>query len=90
MFIQRTTNLSLGQYCEENIFKPLGLQNTAMIPTDEMRSKLSSMHTRDGGGMVHPREHLNRVARVSSVSSDYFHAGGSGLFSTAADFSSKF
>lgn len=73
----------------ENIFQPLGLENSAMVLTDGMRSNLSSMHVRDNSGRLKIREHLNKVAQDTDGSPKYFHSGGAGLFSNATDYCSK-
>lgn len=89
VFIERTARTSLGRYFEENIFKPLGIQSSAMVLSDAMRSNLSSMHTRDSAGKLKVRDHLNKVSNASNHKTDCFHSGGAGLFSTATDYCSK-
>lgn len=89
LFIERITEMPLGQYMNENIFKPLGMENSSMVLTDGMRSNLSSMHTRDINGSLKIREHLNKVARETEGTPNDFHSGGAGLFSNATDYCSK-
>jgi CubicO group peptidase (beta-lactamase class C family) len=89
ILIERITEIPLGQYINENIFKPLGMENSAMVLKDGMRSNLSSMHARDNNGMLRVREHLNKVARDTDENTNYFHSGGAGLFSNATDYCSK-
>jgi CubicO group peptidase (beta-lactamase class C family) len=89
IFIERTTGLKLGKYFEKNIFEPLGLTSTAFVPTEEMRGRLASMHTRDETGKLQLRKHLNRIGESADGGEDYFHSGGGGLFSTVTDYCSE-
>lgn len=72
---------------EKNIFKPLGMTTTAFVPTSDMRSRMTKMHTRDDSGKAIPRKHpLYHVFEEPEVPEDYFHSGGGGLLSTVQDY----
>lgn len=70
---------SLGAYCRSHIFEPLGMPDTAFNPPAESHPRLVTVHHRAPDGPL--CEDAERPPmRVS------FHAGGSGLYSTAGDY----
>jgi CubicO group peptidase (beta-lactamase class C family) len=85
IFIERFTGLKLGEYMRQNIFEPCGLVSTSFEPTEDMRSRLVSMHARDADGNLVKRKHLNAIGN-GPVDYDYLHSGGAGIFSTAQDY----
>ncbi len=74
---------SLGDYMEENIFKPLGMKNTFFgVPKDEKRlSKMAARYSIDENGN---REKMP-LECVFNLSGDY-QSGGAGLCSTTEDY----
>ncbi|KAI9709381.1 MAG: hypothetical protein M1812_007717 [Candelaria pacifica] len=84
IFVERVSGLKLGDYFERNIFDPLGIKDTAFVPTAHMRKRLAGMHHRDETGSLTAREHLLKPAREEVT--DPFHSGGGGLISTAPDY----
>lgn len=90
IILERLTGQSLGQYMEENIFRPLGLTNISIIPSKEMKAKLAYMHQRTPDGRITMRDHLLRRAlmltQTETDDKSLFHSGGAGCFSTASDY----
>lgn len=86
--LERLTGQTLGQYMEENIFRPLGLNNISMLPSKEMKAKLAYMHQRTPDGRLTTRDHLLRRALTVTETDEnsFFHSGGAGCFSTASDY----
>lgn len=89
--IERVSGISLGEYCELNIFSPLGMDHTSFCPSEEMKDNLAFMHQRDSNGNIELRENGHLLTRpLATVSEDsrnaILHSGGAGLFSTPLDY----
>jgi CubicO group peptidase (beta-lactamase class C family) len=87
----RVTGLSLNDYFQKNIFKPMGLQNISFFPTDHMKQNLAYMHARapNGNLSLRPAGHLLRkplTARTAEEINSTFNTGGAGCFATPADY----
>jgi CubicO group peptidase (beta-lactamase class C family) len=54
--------MSLNDYFQEHIFKPIGVKNINMFPTEHMKENLAWMHTRAPDGKLSLRQdgHLNK------------------------------
>lgn len=89
--LERTTGMSLNNYCHKNIFEPLGLKNISMFPTAEMKRKLAFMNHRKSDGSLVARDHLLRKPLVVEPSAvdGVLNSGGAGAFSTASDYARK-
>jgi uncharacterized protein YbbC (DUF1343 family)/CubicO group peptidase (beta-lactamase class C family) len=76
--IARVGGKDIAAFTAENIFRPLGMNDTGYLPGPALRSRIAPTEYRDGGliaGEVHdPRAHF-----LGGV------AGHAGLFSTAGD-----
>ncbi len=81
--IEIWSGMKLGEYMEENIFKPLGMKNTFFgVPKDKERlSKMSALYTFNGDGKP---ERLPLVCAYN-LSEDY-ESGGAGLCSCTEDY----
>ncbi|KAG0652015.1 methylbutanoyltransferase, partial [Hyphodiscus hymeniophilus] len=55
---ERATGISLNDYCQKNIFAPLGIKNISFFPSAEMKSNLVHMSQRAPDGTLTTREHL--------------------------------
>jgi CubicO group peptidase (beta-lactamase class C family) len=77
--VEKVSGQRLGQYLEENIFQPLGMNSTAFKITDHMRSRLSGMHLRAADGSLgdFPFEIPQQPE---------FEMGGGGLYGTVGDY----
>jgi CubicO group peptidase (beta-lactamase class C family) len=80
--LEKVTKMSLGEYMQENIFKPLGMKNTTFHP-DKHPSfpTMLEMTTRPGG----PNTPLMACPCPYPIQPKE-DAGGAGLFSTAEDY----
>lgn len=90
--LERVTGMKLGEYMKQNIFEPLGIKNMAMIPTEDMKSKMAFMNHRENDGTLRPRDHLARLpAAVSSKeeAERCFNSGGGGMFAQPREYCSK-
>ena len=50
--MERVSGLSLNDYFQKNIFKPMGLQAINFFPTDHMKQNLAYMHARAPDGKL--------------------------------------
>lgn len=85
ILLERVTGLSLNDYFQEHIFKPMGITHINMFPTEEMKKNLAYMHLRvaDGKLVRRPDGHLNqRPLQVLSEEEkkEVLNAGGAGCF----------
>ncbi|MEW6068806.1 MAG: exo-beta-N-acetylmuramidase NamZ domain-containing protein [Nitrospirota bacterium] len=79
--VRRISGQPLNTYCEENIFKPLGMSNTCFNPSPTLRERITPIQgengIKGGAGEVHDPS----CSRMGGV------AGHAGLFSTTGDLS---
>ncbi|KAK6371631.1 hypothetical protein LTS17_008883 [Exophiala oligosperma] len=84
LIVQRVTDMTLDDYVQKHIVRPLGLEEITFLPTESMKSRLAYMHQRgpDGTSLRHT-EHINRRPLLAQTAEDkerLFHMGGCGLF----------
>ncbi|KAH7067549.1 beta-lactamase/transpeptidase-like protein [Paraphoma chrysanthemicola] len=86
--LERSTGLSLNDYCHKNIFEPLGLKSISMFPTTDMKKRLALMHQRKSDGSLIGRDHLLRKPLVveSADVKTVFNSAGAGAFSKPSDY----
>jgi len=76
--VEAVSGKKLDAYLRDNIFAPLGMNDTAFKITDSMRKRLVGMHARAPEGLgPFPFE---------MEQNPEFHMGGGGLYGTAADY----
>ncbi|MCA9143177.1 MAG: beta-lactamase family protein [Planctomycetaceae bacterium] len=76
--IRKKTGQDVHQFSQENLFRPLGLNETGYVPRQELRERAAATEQRDGHWMV-GEVHDPRAYHLGGV------AGHAGLFSTARD-----
>ncbi|KAK9454025.1 beta-lactamase family protein [Dipodascopsis uninucleata] len=88
VLLERATKLSLNDYLQENVFKPLGIKNISMFPNEEMKSKLAHMNYRNSNGEMEPNDHLLRRPLIieSSEVKSCFNSGGAGCFAKPQEY----
>ncbi|QQX88949.1 beta-lactamase family protein [Cupriavidus necator] len=79
LLVEAASGQALGDYLERHLTGPLGMSSTGFQPSPEMRARLSKMHTRDNDGKL-------SVMAFAQQQNSEFEPGGSGLYSTAADY----
>jgi uncharacterized protein YbbC (DUF1343 family)/CubicO group peptidase (beta-lactamase class C family) len=80
--IQRISGQSLDQYCDEHIFRPLGMKDTCFKPPPDLHHRIApTQWDRATGQMCWGTVHDGVASRMGGV------AGHAGLFSTADDLS---
>ena len=77
--VEAASGKKLDAYLRENMFAPLGMNDTGFKISDAMRKRLVGMHARGPDGALAPMPFELEQAPE-------FHMGGGGLYGTAADY----
>jgi methyl acetate hydrolase len=77
--VEAASGLKLDAYFQEHIFAPLGMNDTTFLPNEEQHGRRVAMHQREVDGSLTARP-------LSPVVAPEFWPGGSGLYSTLADY----
>ena len=78
LMVEEVTGQTLGQFCAENLFGPLGMSDTGFAPTDTMAQRAASIHLRTPDGIV--------PFALPAPEAPEFEMGGGGLLSTVSDY----
>ena len=78
--VRRVSGLPLDKYCNKNIFRPLGMKDTAFSPPSSLRDRIAPTEY-FRGELLCGRPHDPTCYRMGGI------AGHAGLFSTADDLS---
>ncbi|MCI5047604.1 MAG: beta-lactamase family protein [Aquisalinus sp.] len=77
--VEEISGKSLRDFCKENLFEPLGMNDTDFQATDEMRTRMAKIHQRDeSGGLT--------AIDLDLPPEPGMYCGGHGLYSTAGDY----
>jgi CubicO group peptidase (beta-lactamase class C family) len=77
--VEAASGKKLGVYLRENMFEPLGMNDTAFKITDAMRKRLVGVHARGPDGSLQPMP-------FELEQNPEFEMGGGGLYGTAGDY----
>ncbi len=77
--VEAVSGQRLGQYMKENIFDPLGMDDTAFRITPAMQERIATVHARGEDGAWVPME-------FTIEQDPEFEMGGAGLYSTVGDY----
>ncbi|MEN6350925.1 MAG: serine hydrolase domain-containing protein [Syntrophomonas sp.] len=77
--IEAASGQSLNDYMRDNIFVPLGMNDTGFIIQPSMRSRMAAMHQREENGLLTPID-------FEMPQEPEFFMGGGGLYSTGEDY----
>jgi CubicO group peptidase (beta-lactamase class C family) len=77
--VEAASGQRLDAYFRENIFAPLGMNDTGFAITRSMRERLVGMHARQADGSLQP-------IPFELPQEPEFHMGGGGLYGTAHDY----
>jgi len=77
--VEAASGKKLDVYLRDNLFTPLGMNDTGFKITDSMRQRLVGMHARGPDGALAP-------IPFELEQAPEFHMGGGGLYGTAADY----
>ena len=86
---------TLNTYLQEHVFRPLGIQDMAMIPSHNMRMRLAYMNHRSADGTLSARNHpLRAPLTLDPDNKDevtrVFNSGGAGMFAKPQDYCSEY
>ena len=81
--VERISGMRLGEYFEQNIFGPLGMNDTGFDLDPDKQDRLSDAHSYRPG--KEPRL-IDKGAETRLSESAKFHSGGGGLISTISDY----
>lgn len=84
--VEAVSGMSFDEYLRENIFQPLGMEDTDFYVPEEKRSRFAQLYTWDnenGGIRVEPDPHLGMNDYLTKPA---FISGGAGLISTLSDY----
>jgi CubicO group peptidase (beta-lactamase class C family) len=77
--IEGASGKALGEYLQQNLFVPLGMDSTGFRITPAMRKRMSRLHERDAQGVL-------TAGDFEVPQEPEFEMGGGGLYSTAPDY----
>ena len=77
--VEAVSGKKLDAYLRDNLFAPLGMNDTGFKISDSMRQRLVGMHARGEDGALAPMP-------FEMEQTPEFHMGGGGLYGTAADY----
>ncbi len=77
--VEAASGKRLDAYLRDNLFTPLGMNDTGFKITDSMRKRLVGMHVRAADGTLSPLP-------FELEQDPEFHMGGGGLYGTAGDY----
>ncbi|KAF2421035.1 beta-lactamase, partial [Tothia fuscella] len=89
IIVERLTSLTLNDYFQQHIFKPLGLENISFFPSKHMKSNVATMLQRSPDGKTTTRDHLYRRALLAQTDHEkkhIFNSGGAGCFAKPAEY----
>jgi len=89
--LERATGVKLNDWIQDNIMKPLKLENVNMFPTQHMKEQLACMQQRwpVEPGKCEERDHIMReplLAQTDHEKTHIFHSGGAGAYAKPAEY----
>ena len=76
--VEAASGQTLEKFMQENIFGPLGMNDTGFKLGDLQRARLATIHSRTPGGLV--------TTDIEIPQNPEFHMGGGGIYSTVGDY----
>lgn len=80
--IEALSGKTLGQFMQDELFDPLGMNDTFFRIPDDKRARLATMYIRDEAGIRTPSGIFDANYQPEAT----FESGGAGLLSTLADY----
>ncbi len=78
--IEIASGKTFGQYLKDNIFEPLGMENTGFFPTEDQLKRFAAQYRLEGN------EYKEIPVACAYRLSDNYESGGAGLFSCTNDY----
>jgi len=79
LILEEVTGVTLHEYIRAHITEPLEMFDTTYFPSDEMKSRMTSVHIPQGNRRFQANEHV-------IASNREYWGGGGGLYSTVSDY----
>jgi len=80
LMVEAASGMRLGEYLQRHLLGPLGMESTGFGISDDMRTRLATVHIRGGDGEL-------GAMRFEIDQEPEVQLGGAGLYSTAEDYS---
>ncbi len=77
--VETVSGRPIDAVLREQVFAPLGMNDTSFAPSLDQRARQASLHQRQSDGSLAPQS-------LEPLSTPEFYAGGGGLYSTARDY----
>jgi CubicO group peptidase (beta-lactamase class C family) len=81
--VEKLSGRTLGGFCEERIFRPLGMTDTGFSVPEAKRGRLATLYEKGKDGKLTPAN-AGRAAQPDP--GPKLESGGGGMFSTASDY----
>ncbi|KAJ9103923.1 hypothetical protein QFC21_002386 [Naganishia friedmannii] len=85
VLVERISGLSLEDYFQEKMFKPLGLKDTTFIPRPDIMERVMKVYARPAGGSLFPVPG-GPVGKPETEAELNMYCGGAGLFGTTREY----
>jgi CubicO group peptidase (beta-lactamase class C family) len=79
LVVEEVTGKDLNAYCQEQIFGPLGMEDSTFVPTEALVERLMTIHSRMPDGTL-------AVSEFQMPIEPEWHSGGGGAASTGPDY----
>ncbi|KAE8138368.1 beta-lactamase family protein [Aspergillus pseudotamarii] len=89
VLVERASSLSLEEYFQQFILRPLGIESITFFPSMEMKMNLAYMHQRDKDGELSVTDHLYRYPLLPckpGMEKQRFCMGGAGCFGKPVEY----
>ena len=80
------SGMKFRDYVSENIFKPLGMNDSYYHLKEEMRARFASQYSYKSGNGKDREEYLNVGIENKMIPGEEFDSGGAGIISTVSDY----
>lgn len=85
LLVERVSGEPLKDYLQENIFDPLGMEDTFYVVPHEKRDRVASVYSPTGPGQTIELSRSKEYSERAFFGENYY-GGTAGLFSTASDY----
>ncbi|KAJ9297156.1 hypothetical protein DTO271G3_4449 [Paecilomyces variotii] len=88
VLVERVTGLSLEDYFQSFILRPLGIENISFFPNAKMKANLAYMHQREKDGLLSVTDHVFRYPFLPARDGEgrRFCMGGAGCFGNPVEY----
>ena len=80
LVVEGITGKRLGEVMADRIFKPLGMTSSSFVLSDDLKSRMATMHQREADGSLRPLHNFVPPADPE------VHMGGHGIISSVEDY----